>query len=240
MTNKETQNADVVYELTGRSRGSALITSTDPRNTKRGRAQLAAKHGAGNVIVIKDYELAQALGLPGLQQYTLESYTPVFSLSTLGGNINGASGGIITMNPPLNLSVASYTPITDAQGNVTYDVVVTFNDVVGASSYDAKWVSSIAPSTSAVTNVVATGGVGSISVTWSQITGASNYVLQATNAAGIIMYATAPVPAIPNVTSNTGNITLPAGTYHAITVTPYDSTGIAGQAGVATGTVVVS
>lgn len=240
MTNKETQNAQIVHELTARSRGSILITTTDPKNTKIGRAQLAAKHGAGNVIVVKDYELAQALGLPGLQQYSLESYTPVFSISTLGGNINGISGGIITMNPPLNLAVSSYTPITDAQGNVTYDVVITFNDVAGASSYEGKWVSSVAPSTSAVTNVVATGGVGAISVTWSQITGASNYVLQATGPTGIIMYAAAPVPAIPNVTPNTGTISLPAGTYSAVTVTPYDPTGIAGTAGVATGTVVVS
>jgi hypothetical protein len=239
MTNKETQNADVVYELTGRSRGSVLITSTDPKNTKIGKAKLAAKYGAGNVIVIKDYELAQASGLPGLQQYTLESYTPAFSLSTLGGNINGASGGIITMNPPLNLSVVSYTPVTDAQGNVTYDVVITFDDVVGASSYEAKWVTSVVPSTSAVTNVTATGGTGSISVSWSQITGASNYILQATGSTGIIMYATAPVPAIPDVTVNSGVISLPAGTYTAVTVTPYDSTGIAGTSGVALGSVVV-
>lgn len=239
MTSKETQNADVVYELTGRSRGSALITDTDPKNKKLGLAQLAAKHGAGNVIRVKDYELAQAMGLPGLQQYSSESFSPVFSLSTLGGNINAGAAGIISMIPPSNLIVSTYTPITDAQGNVTYDVVITFSDVPGASSYEAKWVSSIAPSTSAVTNVVATGLAGAIHVTWSQITGASNYILQATGPTGIIMYAAAPVQSIANVTPNLGDIQLPAGVYTAITVTPYDSTGIAGVAGVATGSVTV-
>jgi hypothetical protein len=239
MTNKETQNANIVNELTARSRGSKFITAADGNN-KIKLAQLSAKYGAGNVITLQDYQLAGALGLPGLQQYSLESFSPAFSLSTLGGSVNSTAAGIISMNPPSNLVVSTYTPITDAQGNVTYDVVITFNDVPGASSYEAKWVSSIAPSTSAVTNVIATGGSGSIGVIWNQITGASNYILQATGPTGIIMYAAAPVQAIANVTPNSGTIQLPAGVYTAITVTPYDSTGIAGVAGVATGSVTVA
>ena len=114
------------------------------------------------------------------------------------------------------------------------NVTVQFDDVSGATEYEIDYVSSItSPLPQAVTNLSApnpASGLRIINVTWSTISNASNYVIKATSG-GSTLYAQAPV------TTGSGTITVPSVGTYTVTVTPYNTQGIAGTEASVTTTV---
>jgi hypothetical protein len=239
MTNIYTGNADIVYPLTVQERGKIYITKDDPRNNLIGLAQLYAKYGQGNVIVIDQFNMSQPVDTISMANYSSERMTPVYTISNNPGSTMTIPSDVIGLNPPTNLAITSSTSVLANDGTVSYTVALNFDDVIGAMSYEGIFIPQVLGySTQSVTGLVATGGTGLISVTWVPIANASNYVLYAT-LSGKNYYATVPVVASANATSATGSITgLSAGSY-TVTVVPYNSNGIAGQSATTPSTVTV-
>jgi hypothetical protein len=194
-----------------------------------GIAKLESRYGKGNVKVVEDYLLTQVEGSIGvLELFTKESNTPIVLIGDGSLGPLGSTNEIIALDPPTNLLVLNAVPNVDAAGNVSMDITVSFNDVPGASSYETL-VTQTTPSSglqpASITNV--TSGVGVITVTWNIIANANNYVLTAQSGSNIY---SAPAPFSSTVT--TGSINVPTGHTYTVYVTPYNSLGIAGPAGV--------
>lgn len=217
------------YQLTTPQRGYIYISKSDPRNTILGIAKLEARYGKGNVKVVEDSLLLQMEGSIGvLEQFTKESNTPIVLIGDGSLGSLASTSQVIALDPPTNLLVLNAIPKVDATGNVSMDITVSFNDVPGASSYETI-VSQTTPSSglqaASITNV--TSGIGLITVTWAIIANASNYVLTAQSGSNIYS-AAAPFDS----TVTTGSINVPTGQTYTVYVTPYNSMGIAGPAGV--------
>ena len=216
------------YPLTTGQRGKIYISQSDPRNTVLGRARLAARYGQGNVIVVPDYELIGLEGAVGsIEEYSLESSSPIviFNAGTTTDLPPAPAGGIISMNPPTNLVVSNYSAKTSADGSVSMDITISFDDVVGADSYET-YVSSTTPSfVNQPVSISSTSvSLKTITVNWVTIANANNYVLSATLDNATYVYATAPL------TGGTGTVTVPTGGSWTVLVKPYNSQGIAGPA----------
>lgn len=224
------------YPLTTGQRGKIYIAESDPRNTVLGRAKLAARYGQGNVIVVPDFELVRLEGATGsIEEYSLESSSPIVVYN--GGNSTdlppAPTGGIISMNPPTNLVVSNYSAKTSADGSVSMDITISFDDVVGAASYET-YVSSTTPSfVNQPVSISSTSvSLKTITVNWVTIANANNYVLSATLDNATYVYATAPL------TGGTGTVTVPTGGSWTVLVKPYNSQGIAGTAATKSGILV--
>lgn len=217
------------YPLTTGQRGKIYISKSDPRNTTIGKAKLSARYGEGNVIVVPDWELLRLEGATGaIEQYTSESSSPII-LFNLGITGTPPSTGIpIGLNPPTNLSVLNAIPQTAADGTVTMEITVQFDDIKGAQ-YES-YVVTTNPSFSNQAVVISSSTVvgRTISVNWQLIPNANNYVLSASTDGINYSYANAPYDEFS--TSGTINV-LSAGSY-TVTVTPYNSEGYAGSPGV--------
>lgn len=224
------------YPLTTGQRGKIYISQSDPRNTVLGRARLAARYGQGNVIVVPDYELIGLEGAVGsIEEYSLESSSPIviFNAGTTTDLPPAPAGGIISMNPPTNLVVSNYSAKTSADGSVSMDITISFDDVVGAASYET-YVSSTTPSfVNQPVSISSTSvSLKTITVNWVTIANANNYVLSATLDNATYVYATAPL------TGGTGTVTVPTGGSWIVLVKPYNSQGIAGTAATKSGILV--
>ena len=224
------------YPLTTGQRGKIYISQSDPRNTVLGRARLAARYGQGNVIVVPDYELIGLEGAVGsIEEYSLESSSPIviFNAGTTTDLPPAPAGGIISMNPPTNLVVSNYSAKNSADGSVSMDITISFDDVVGADSYET-YVSSTTPSfVNQPVSISSTSvSLKTITVSWVTIANANNYVFSATLDNATYVYATAPL------TGGTGTVTVPTGGSWIVSVKPYNSQGIAGTAATKSGILV--
>ena len=223
------ENAHIVYPLTARSRGRKIITQSDKRNTKLGRARLAAQVGEGNVIVIPDYAVGAVTGSV-LAQYSQENFNPL-SFTNASTPVSTVFGGnTTTVAGPQALSVLNTATVAGANGNATVNVTVGFTDVSGATSYDFAFVPSTPSlSTQSITGLVATSTAGTkiINATWNIMSNASSYTLQAT-ANGVTTFGTNPV------IIGSGSITVPSAGTYTVTITPYNTLGLAGIPGVTT------
>lgn len=220
------QGNTYIYSLSTQQRGKILILKTDQRWTDLAKRQiLYAKYGEGNVIAVNESDLASLEGLSVISKYSQEGFNPNYQ-----GFVGGTESivfGTITLNPPTNLTILNTAAAIAGDGSSVTNVTVQFDDVLGATEYEIDYVSSItSPLPQAVTNLFApnpTSGSKVINVTWSTISNASNYVIKATSG-GSTLYATAPV------TTGSGSITVPSVGTYTITVTPYNTQGIAGTA----------
>jgi hypothetical protein len=239
MTNIYTGNADIVYPLTVQERGKIYITKDDPRNTLIGLAQLYAKYGQGNVIVVDQFNMSQPIDTISMANYSSERFTPVYTINTNPSPTMTIQNDIVSLNPPTNLAITNTSAVVGNDGTLSYTISLNFDDVVGAISYEGVFIpQAIGYSTQAVTGLSATGGTGTISITWIPISNASNYVLYATKSAKNY-YATAPIVVTANATTASGSISgLTAGAY-TVTVVPYNANGIAGQSAITPSTVTV-
>ena len=239
MTNIYTGNADIVYPLTVQERGKIYITKDDPRNNIIGLAQLYAKYGQGNVIVVDQFSMSQPIDTISMANYSSERFTPVYTISTSPSTTMTIQNDDISLNPPTNLAITTTTSVVGNDGTLSYSIGLNFDDVQGAISYEGIFIPQVLGySTQSVTGLVAIGGTGSISVTWVPISNASNYVLYATKSSKNY-YASAPVIAVANATTASGSISgLTAGAY-TVTVVPYNANGIAGQSAITPSTVTV-
>lgn len=242
MANIINDNASIIYPLTAQQRGKVYIPKNDPRNTPIGLAQLKALYGEGNVIIVNG-------GLPGavesisMGMVSQESFTPIYSINT---NVISTSQTNLSflLNPPVNLLVTSISAVTGNNGSSSFTAIIAFDDVIGATSYEGIFQpQALGYSTQAITGLAVTPGVTSISATWAPISNASNYILStslSSTGTSPIIYAASPIIVASTAVSASGTITgLATGSTYYVTVTPYNSAGIAGQSTISTGVVVL-
>lgn len=235
MTTTYNDNASIIYPLTAQQRGKVYIPKNDPRNTPIGLAQLKALYGEGNVVIV-DGSLPGAVESISMGIVSQETFTPIISV-TSGAIPISQNNLLFLLNPPTNLIVTSLSAVTGNNGSSSFTAIVTFDDVIGATSYEGIFQpQALGYSTQAVTSFTVTPSTGSVSATWTPISNASNYILSAKlTASGQTFYSSAPIVVSSTAISASGSITgLATGTY-SVTVTPYNSSGIAGQPTTTTG-----
>jgi len=244
MSTTYNDNASIIYPLTAQQRGKVYIPKQDPRNTPIGLAQLKALYGEGNVIVV-DANLPGAVESISMGILSQESFNPIFNVTS--GLISTSQNNLsFLLNPPTNLSVTSISAVSGNDGSNSFTATVTFDDVVGATSYEGIFQpQALGYSTQPVTSLVVTPTSGGINATWAPISNANNYILsaqliQSNQPAGKIFYAPAPITNSYTATSVSGSISgLTSGSSYNVTVTPYNSSGIAGSPATITGVVVL-
>ena len=224
------------YPLTTGQRGKIYISQSDPRNTALGLAKLAARYGQGNVIVVSDFELVRLEGSTGsIEEYSLESSSPtvVFNDGSSAALPPAPTGGLISINPPTNLIISNYAARTAADGTVTMDITINFDDIPGATyeTYVTTTNPSFVNQPVTISSTSVSGRI--ITVNWSAVANANNYVLSATSNSSTYTYATAPF------TGTTGTVTVPSGGNWSVYVTPYNAMGYAGSYGTKSGITVV-
>lgn len=179
-----------------------------------------------------------ALAIAGaVTQPTCTNSSGSITVSATGGTgtrtfswSNGASGSTLS-----NLSAGTYTAtVTDANG-CTASMSFTVNSISGISISGTITPISCASFTNGAISVVATGGIGNKTFTWSNgASGASisnlsagNYVVTATDAAGCTATNTFTLvaPAAITLTSNIVHATCHGGTNGSISVTATGGTG---------------
>jgi hypothetical protein len=223
------------YELTTKQRGKIYISKTDDKwKDPKKRAILYAQYGVANVIPVDPNTLKQLEGSGQglLSSFSQESFTPLSAVSNsvITTVIPGLNGGAITLNPPTNLLVASTSLSTGSDGSAVMNININFDSVPGATSYDVIAVpASAALGPDAVTNISVSHSGLTFNVSWAGVSNASNYVISASSGLSEY-YSSAPI------TGTSGSVTVGSSGAYTISVTPYNSIGIGGQAGTTTAT----
>jgi hypothetical protein len=237
MADQRTDNNTYVYPLIVPQKGQFVMAKSDPNNTPINKAKLEALYGKGNVVVVDDKDYLQYVGsdINLLSLLASEKFDPL----SVANNTTPSSSvtpdmlpaGSVALPPPRNLKLGTPKTVAGTGGTNTVSIQVFFDSVSGANiKYEAKALpSQEPPSTSVVSNVVNTSSSHTLAFAWDVIANATNYVMVATNQS---TKKTNSLFVIPNSgdTRLSGTIAGVASGNYVITITPYNSNGIAGVA----------
>ena len=235
----QTENQPYIYPLKTQKRKYINISKNDPRNTPKGIAKLRAFYE--NVYVVEDSQLLnppqlKTSELTTIQNMSLETLN-AHSLSTdISLNVAGVSAPTnpvlsappsaafkASLLPPVNLSVVPVN-VYATNGSHTVSLNVSFDSYIQgavADDYEILLTNQTIQHPGKINSITNNGNT----ITWNVVTSATNYVVEASGRAPILISA----PAANTTTASYTFSPALSGT-KSITVTPYNNTGISGTA----------
>ena len=205
---RSTENSNTIYPLAPQSRGKRVLgqnpVKPDPNlKSRRAMVGLKALHGDGNVITVDSKEAAKDLNLNliGLIGKMSSSDTspilavnpaPTTSSTSITSTIKNISNvpsisGTISLVPPTNISISNEVAALSSNGSSAISASLNFDSSPGAVDYEVQIVTGqqIFDENVIVTSKTSSNGV--ITIAWSPIPNANNYVFTLKNNSGAIL-----------------------------------------------------
>lgn len=235
----QTENQPYIYPLKTQKRKYINISKNDPRNTPKGIAKLRAFYE--NVYVVEDSQLSnppqfkpselttsQNMSLETLNAHVLSTDT---SLSIAGVsapaspvlNAPPSAAFKASLLPPVNLSVVPVN-VYATNGSHTVSLNVSFESYIAGSTaddYEILLTNQVIQHPGAITSITKVSNT----ITWNVVTSATNYVIETSGRAPILVSAPA-----ANTTTVSYTFSPALSGVKSIKVTPYNNTGISGTA----------
>lgn len=213
---RQTENSNAIYPLAPVSKGKRVLGKTDPNLRKaHAVAGLKALHGDGNVITVDDKNVVRELttNMTGFikttssidvspinfsstnisssttSNATAVSIAPITSLASVSGSI--------TLVPPTDLSVGGESVAAASDGSALINAVLNFTSADNALDYEIKIVSGEQIFNETV-SILSQNVDGSkyLTVRWSYIPNADNYVFVLKNSSNQIVEEVLVFPSI--------------------------------------------
>jgi hypothetical protein len=236
MHNK-TVNQPYNYPLRTPKRGILYIAESDPRNNKDSLRNLRALYD--DVQVIKDDEISGRSVINNNESLIIGSFSseginplsilsqPVQEKSLTASDIKPIltlpTVQTVTLAPPINMSV-NPVHVYGTNGSHTINLNVSFDSYIqGAVADDFEII--MTDQTIQHPGTVTSITKNSNTITWNVVTSATNYVIETSGRAPILVSAPA-----ANTTTVSYTFSPALSGPKSITVTPYNNTGISGTA----------